>query len=474
MKYNKTTTTKTENLAGGEALKVDEKYELVSILLTSFVKDQFYRSENLTTKSVEKLIAQIGDKLFVAKAAVFARTKYGMRSISHLIASDIAKTVKGEKWTKNFFDKVVHRVDDMLEILALYFGKNGKPMPNSMKKGFREAMGRFDEYQLAKYRGDGKAVSLVDLVNLIHPKPTDKNAEAIKKLVADELKQKKTWESKLSATGKADTEEKKAELKKEAWADLIKNKSIGYFALLRNLRNIIEQSPEVTMAACSLLTDENLIKKSLVLPFRFITAQEQIEEMHGSKEAREVIQAINSAIEISLQNVPKFDGDTLVVLDTSGSMEGQPAKIGSLFAAVLTKTNNADFMMFSDDAQYKNLNLGDSVATIAKGMRFQCGGTNFHAIFQEANKKYDRIIILSDMQGWVGYDSPVRTFNGYKIKYGANPHIFSFDLQGYGTLQFPQSQVYCLAGFSERVFDIMKLLEVDRQALINEIDKIEL
>jgi 60 kDa SS-A/Ro ribonucleoprotein len=66
----------------------------------------------------------------------------------------------------------------------------------------------------------------------------------------------------------------KAELKAEAWAELLRTRKIGYFALLRNLRNIAEQAPELVPTACELLTDERLIRKSLVLPFRFSTALE--------------------------------------------------------------------------------------------------------------------------------------------------------------------------------------------------------
>jgi hypothetical protein len=78
------------------------------------------------------------------------------------------------------------------------------------------------------------------------------------------------------------------------------------------------------------------------------------------------------------------------------------------------------------------------------------------------------------MQGWIGGNSPVENFEIYKKKYNCNPFIYSFDLQGYGTLQFPESKVFCLTGFSEKIFDIMKLLEQDKNALINEIEKIEI
>ena len=59
------------------------------------------------------------------------------------------------------------------------------------------------------------------------------------------------------------------------------------------------------------------------------------------------------------------------------------------------------------------------------------------------------------MQGWIGYHNPSNACNIYKAKTGANPFIYSFDLAGYGTLQFPEHQVFCLAGFSEKVFDLI-------------------
>ncbi|MDE1770632.1 MAG: hypothetical protein KGI28_08800, partial [Thaumarchaeota archaeon] len=45
---------------------------------------------------------------------------------------------------------------------------------------------------------------------------------------------------------------------------LIKERKIGYFALLRNLRNISEQAPEIMNEALEMLVDEKLIKSSLV------------------------------------------------------------------------------------------------------------------------------------------------------------------------------------------------------------------
>lgn len=473
------TTKRTVNLAGGKAYVENPKLELVSILLTSFVADQFYRTAGEGIDRVKELINQIKDKMFVAKAALYARTKFGMRSISHVVAGELAKEVKGETWSKRFFDKIVYRVDDMAEILAYYLSNYGKPVPNAVKKGFRAALSRFDAYHLAKYRGERNDISLVDVVNLVHPKPGEKNADALKKLVAGELTSTDTWESKLTKAGQdAENDEEKEELKASAWKELVLEKKIGYFALLRNLRNILEQGDKETQkAAFELLQDEKLIKKSLVLPFRFTKALEEIEKISGS---RDCIVAISKAIDIAVANVPVFEGKTLVALDCSGSMEGRPAEIGSLFAAILAKSNDSDLMLFSDSAEYRAVNPLDSTSSIAKSVKFASGGTNFHAIFEEANRKYDRIIILSDMQGWMSGGlgqrggAPDQTVSAYRKKFSANPFIYSFDLSGYGSLQFPENNVFAIAGFSDKVFDLMKLLEEDRNAMVAEIEKVEI
>lgn len=470
--------TLTENLAGGQAYSESKELELASILLTSFVSDQFYRSGNDTLQTLKSLLAKV-DPEFAAKAAIYARDKFGMRSITHALAGELTSRLSGANWGKDFYDKVVVRPDDMTEIISYYLAnktdKSKPKFPNALKRGFATAFDKFDGYQLAKYKMSNKDVKLVDVVNLVHPIPTEKNSEALNLLINDKLKNTDTWEAKLSAAGQtAEGEEDLAQLKADAWGELIATRKLGYFALLRNLRNIIAQAPQSVKAACEMLVDERLIKKSRVLPFRFATAYEEISKLGSNKEVREVLVAISNALEVSLVNVPKFEGETLVVMDVSGSMSGRPSEIASLFGAILAKANNCDVMTFSTNSQYKNYNPLDSVMSIRGSFRYSGGGTNFKSIFQNANKAYDNIVILSDMQGWMGYTSPTAEFNQYKKRFNCEPHVFSLDLAGYGTLQFPEKQVYCLAGFSEKVFDIIELLKTDRNALVNEIKAIQL
>jgi len=479
MKFNqslkqKTRSPNTVNLAGGQAHATSAKLELVSIMLTSFLGDQFYQTADETATRLIQLINECGDKQFVAKLALYARREAGMRSVSHLVAGELAHSVKGQEWTKRFFKKVVFRPDDVLEILAYCLAVYGKPIPNALKKGLGEALAGFDDYQLAKYRRDSAELKMVDAVNLVHPP----HSEALRRLVEGTLPPAETWETKLTQAGQAATSDTdKAVRKAEAWASLIRKKKLGYFALLRNLRNILEQAPELTDEVTKLLQNENLIRRSLVLPFRFRTALEAVEEIEAPPGTRrKVVSALNNAADRSLANVPRFGGRTLVAMDCSGSMLGQPMKIGSLFAAALYKSNEADLMLFASDARFETFNHGDATLSIAQRIeeKAEWGGTNFHAIFERAERRYDRVIILSDMQAWVGVRTPRKAFNDYVSRAGQRPRIYSFDLAGHGSLQFPEPEVYTLAGFSDKALETMKFLEQDKQALIRRIESIDL
>jgi hypothetical protein len=472
-KFNSTVkNNRTKNFAGGEAFKQNDKMQLISLLFTSFVKDKFYTSADQELEKLKQLVSTIPDKKFVAKTAIYTRNEFGMRSISHATASYLAPYLSGTSWGSSFFRKIIRRPDDITEILSHYSSHSGTKITNAMRKGFAKALEEFDEYKLAKYQGKNKAISLVDAVRLVHPK----NTEAIKGLVYGTIKPANTWETRLTQAGQnAKTEEEKDHLKQKAWKDLILSGDIGYFALLRNIRNILETDNETIDEALKLLQDEKRIKNSLVLPFRYQTAIDAITEVN-SERTRDALIAISNACEISLSNAPVFDGKTLVALDASASMRGKPITIGSLFAAVLYKTNNADLMLFHDNAQYITLNPQDSLGSLQRQIiqETNYGGTNFHAIFQEANKAYDRIIILSDMQGWMGFNAPTSSFQAYKDRLETNPKIYSFDLNGYGSLQFPEQNVYEIAGWSDKVFDLVKMMEEDKNAIINKIESIDL
>lgn len=472
----------TTNRAGGEAYRASAEYRLASLLLTSFVNDQFYRDANGVLVELTDLIGRV-DPGFAARAAVYARKEYGMRTITHAAAALLSKHLSGHAAAKAFYDQIVVRPDDMLEIRAALKLMGEHKLTNGMKKGFAAAFDRFDGYQIAKYRADNKDIKLVDMVNLVHPVPTGRNAAALRALVDGTLTNTETWEAKLSAAGTAATsDEDKADRKAAAWSELLRENKLGYFALLRNLRNILTQAPELVTTACEQLVDEKRLRGSKVLPFRLLTAYKQF---GGSDQnERRVLDALERAADLACANVPQLE-NTLVVIDNSGSMASWTAgskhalcnETGALFGFALAKRSGADLMEFGTSARM--ISYRNSQTALDFAMNFDKNnkvghGTDFKAIFNKIEKRYDRIVIFSDMQGWGGYFGPQDSFKEYKARTGADPFIYSVDLAGYGSLQFPETKVATMAGFSEKMFEVMAMVETDPQALINRVRAVEL
>lgn len=525
-RYNQKPTNTVEtvtNHQGGVSIKVDPKIELVSILANGF--DNTYY-EKLSDREIRfaDLIREISKKdlEFVAKALVYTRSVMGQRSITHFGSVALASELSGNEIAKRFFSKrdrkenqggIVYRIDDMLEIMACYQALNpGKPMPNSMKKGFRDTLESSDAYELAKYQGKGREVSLVDLINLVHPKPNIKMQPIFKSLMEGTLKQFNTVEDKNTSSGQEVAKKVKegtitkdeavAELKvaKESnYRELITTKKIGYLALLRNVRNILANSNEADLidSVCEMLTNKDAIHKSLIFPYQIDLAMEMIMETGSSTSRNRVIKALNDAYEISIPNMAEMgmNGRTAVVLDTSGSMNSQirlsnkahgsqsALDKGGLIAATFSKGLSADVYEFSNTCKRVNVNPLDTVNTIKEKIIRQGshGGTEFNSIFStlEKNGAYDRIFIISDMQGrddiingnqWSSKGKS--TYSNYVSKFGS-PHVYTIDLCGYGTTMFkPNNKVYQLFGYSSEMYELAKRMEIDPKALIKAIEAI--
>lgn len=506
------TSNKVTNFEGGTSYKLNPKHELIS-LMVSGLDNTFYEKLGDREKRFQDIIVKVAktDLEFVAKALVYTRSVVGQRTVTHFGSTVLAPFISGTELGKKFYGKrdrngkkggIVYRLDDMLEIVACYMALNpGKPLPNSMKKGFKSVLENSDTYELAKYQGKGKMVSLVDLVNLVHPKPTDKMVNTFSKLMKGELKQFNTVEDKNTESGKVISERLKSgeitkseaetqlkEAKEDNYRSLITSKKIGYLALLRNLRNILKNSTDHDLIdkAIHLLVDEKFIRKSLVFPHQIDLALEVLlEEFNTSNTlARKVYTALNTAYELSVPNLTELftSGRTAVVFDTSASMttkvtmaggrkNGSDSRLGkaALVAATLAKGINADVFHFASYCESVKFNPLDSINTIKNkfiGLEGKVGhGTSFGSIFTKLNKDYDRVFIISDMQGADSLSSS--TYD--------STHIYSIDLAGYGNTMFkPGKKIYSIYGYGSDIYELVKKVEIDPNVLIKEIEAIEI
>jgi 60 kDa SS-A/Ro ribonucleoprotein len=500
------------NFEGGTSYSLKPKYELVS-LMVSGLDNTFYEKLGERETRFRELITKLAktDLEFVAKALIYTRSEVGQRSVTHFGSTVLAPFLSGTELGKKFYGKrnrttktggIIYRLDDMLEIVACYMTLNpNKPLPNSMKKGFKDALETADTYELAKYQGKGKAVSLVDLVNLVHPKPSKEMVETFSKLMKGELKEFNTVESKNSETGqvvaarlksgeitKEEANTQLQESKESNYRDLITSKKIGYLALLRNLRNILKNSSDADLinGATNLLMNEAFIRKSLVFPHQIDLALEVILDEFGtsSTSVRSMITALNTAYELSIPNLTELftHGKTAVVFDTSASMtnkvtlsagrkNGSDSCIGkaALVAATLSKGINADVYHFASYCEGVKFNPLDSVNTIKNQfvkMEGRVGhGTDFNSIFTTLKGNYDRVFVISDMQG----ASRITPTSYSKM------HIYSIDMAGYGTSMFKAgNNIYSINGYGSDIYELVKKVEINPQVLIDEIEAIQI
>ena len=449
------------NAMGENTYQLSAKEELVSTCMTTFLSgDHYYETEKEVVNRIVNKLNEV-DPLFAAKLALYVRNEGNLRSVSHLIAATIAKRASGTEWSKRFYNKIVVRPDDMSEILSAYAVQNKmdlkkiRKIPNAIKKGFKTALERLDAYQIDKYKMNSRQVKMLDLVNLFHPKGTQRNQQAYHNLVNGEslagLYASKVLEKEMTKAGQKtqgkSVQEKEA-AKKEAIENVLSNvKGMPIMNLLRNLRNIILYAPKSVDDACAQLTNETAVLNSRLLPFRFATAYEEIEKMSFSdkksdtsiafeedynnqtitatefaKLKEKVLNAIEDALQISCQNIPELEGNTAILIDHSGSVRGDSggssrvsafskttsAMIGNLFGSMMAyRQKNVYIGLFGDrlipvkvDRSQRLLDFNKK--SFDKGAN--CGGGTEQGIydfFRQAireKKKIDNIIVFSDCQ----------------------------------------------------------------------------
>ena len=442
------------NEMGEKAYMMEAKEDLVATVLTTFLSDSYYEKESEIISRIKDALSKV-DPLFVAKLALYARNEANMRSVTHLLAGELAKRISGSDWAKRFYSKIVVRPDDMTEILAYYAHINGNKLnkiPNSIKKGFKKALERLDAYQIDKYKMKNKDISMIDLVRLFHPCPTKKNEEAYRRLIngesLDDLYSAKTIEKTMSKAGSmAKNDDEKAELKNNAIQDVLNtDKGMSMLSLLRNLRNIILISPDSVDEACRQLTIKEKVLNSRILPFRFASAYEEIEKLTYTKPhiktsiafesdikqnivseevfnklKTKVLDSIETALQYSVNNIPSLSGNTAILIDHSGSVRGDmgghsrvsafskttTAMIGNLFGSMMAyRQKNVYIGLFGDKLINVPINRNKKMLdfnSLSFNLGASCGGSTEDGLYQflytaiKENKKVDNLIIFSDM-----------------------------------------------------------------------------
>lgn len=492
----------TVNYEGEVAYKLTPKMELYTLVCTASLQKKFYTEADECIKRLRSLLPKV-PVAFAAKLAIYAREQMYLRSIPLVIAVELLK-LERSKLTEDLVERVIQRADEIPEILSYFQLANKRKgtkklnkLPNALKKGVARAFYKFDEYQFAKY-DRATEVTIRDAMFLTHPKPI-KEKEKLFKMIADKkLPVPYTWETELSRDDGTS--------KKEKWESLIASKKVGYMAQLRNLRNMLEENVDNIQIVLDNLANPINVVRSRQLPFRFFSAYRAVADI-GAFKASAVMEALETAMQCSTINIKGFNENTNVVIacDMSGSMQTpisarsmiQNFEIGLTLGMLLqSRCKSVITGLFGDDWKVVQLPRTDILANTHKlanmigVVGYSTNGYKAIRYLLENKLVADKVFIFTDCQLWdsdttAGYYMSSRGIEGTSTtiknewaKYkqlAPDAKLYLFDLAGYGNtpIDLSTKDVYMIAGWSEKVFDVLDAIEKGESNL-SEVERIEI
>lgn len=414
------------------------------------------------------------------KVAADLRQQENMRVTPQviLVRAAMHDAVKGTDLISRYSGEIIRRADEPATQLAYWiatYGENGRrgktPIPSRLKRAWARALEGFNEYQLAKYRMENRAVKTVDVVSICHP-----SSDAVSKLVKGELKTSgKTWESVVSAEGST----------KESWEKSFEK--MGHMALLRNLRNLAEKGVDLKKVAAKLIKGAPEGKQ---IPFRYFSAYKELE----GKVAPDLLDAVEEAMEISIGNLPHFSGRVMSLVDNSGSAHGAGpsswskmtiAEIGNLTGVFTAKAADEGYVgVFGDRLETVPVRKKSSTFDLLQKVNkvgYEIGGGTEHGIWlfwdQAIRNKehWDTVFVYSDMQaghgGLFGTDEALyrdyrfpgsehyidvpKLIAEYRKRVNPNVNVFLVQIAGYEDSILPEcyNRTYILGGWSPSVLN---------------------
>lgn len=409
-----------------------------SVMSCMLFEREFYEDGEQIADRIIQLAHQV-DPEALANLAIEARHESNLRHVPLLLLSVLVKTGSGraDGLVRITIASVISRADEIAEFVAMYWRNGKKPLSAQMKKGLAAAFSKFDRYQLARYNRK-YAVKLRDVMFLTHPKPglNHKNKYIWRDLANNQLKSPDTWEVSLSA-GKD---------KRETFTRLLKEGKLGYLALLRNLRNMVESGVEHDLIEEAIRTGNS----ERALPFRFIAAARACPQLEFT---------IDQALLKKLSREHSFNGDTIILVDVSLSMCGllssksdlnrmdAAASLASIFR--IGRREKLRIFTFSNDIVEVPRRYGmagiDAIVNSQKSR-----GTDLGLAVCHVNKlEHDRLIVITDEQSQTRVPDPV-VRKAYMVNVASNENGV-----GYG----PWTHI---DGFSENVLNWMHAIESDQ------------
>ncbi len=483
----------------------DTRSELFLLAVSNMVgEDTFYERARERDDRYCVLVrrAALEDPGWTASFLGWLRGTANMRSASLVGAAEYVKARLDAAGTRlgdypvlenrQVIASVLQRADEPGEMLAYWMSKYGRAIPKPVKRGVADGVRRlYTERAVLKYDTASAGFRFGDVIDLVHPSPDgDKRwqgdlfshaldrrhnrgtapdpdvlpmlarnlaflesvAERAERLLDAEAVKRAglTWENVLSLAG--DRLDKRA-----VWEAVIP--SMGYMALLRNLRNFDQAgvSDGVAEQVAARLADPDEVARSRQFPFRFLAAYNAAPSLRWSW-------ALEKALNASLANVPALPGRTLVLVDRSGSMFGAISKRSGLNradsaaifgTALALRADAADLVEFGTGHRTIRPKAAASVLAVLKKFT-SLGGTNTAEAVRATYRGHDRVVIVTDEQAWGGHGGADPTG-----QVPATVPVYTWNLAGYAHGHGPSGDGHrhTFGGLTDTAFKLIPLLE---------------
>jgi 60 kDa SS-A/Ro ribonucleoprotein len=476
--------TNTTNEAGGAAYAFGPEASLAQLAATGTLNDTAYRRAEDQLTQVLALAAQI-DPLFVAKTAVYARSRGAMKDMPALLTAYL--TVAEPDLAVRVFGRVIDN-GRMLRtfVQIMRSGQVGRQSLGSRPKRLIRQWLEQASLQKLMTAATGKNPSLADIVKMVHPAPKTAQQRAFYgwllgkpydlAALPSEIAAFEAWKHDPSSPLPPVPFEwlTAFPLTPEQWADQASR--MGWHALRMNLNTLARHGaftvPGTAEMVAQRLADTKTLRKVQVMPYQLLVALGQVDEGVPLK----VHAALEDALEASLSTVPQLSGRVLICPDVSGSMHcsatgyrpGASSVVrcidvaALITAAVLRQNPQARVMPFAECVKPITLSPHARLAVNAEKLAaLGGGGTEVSAPLAMVNAQQldvDTVLFVSDNASWVlpSHHNATETMRHWASLKTRNPgaKMICLDIQPHTSTQAPdRDDIINIGGFSDAVFD---------------------
>ena len=494
----------TVNEAGGLAFNLTEKQALAQLAVTGCLNNTYYLSDKDQLNQVKELAYKVDNK-FLAKVAIYSRKHGFMKDMPALLTAILSakeKNLNGKKYFPVVFNQVCDNskmIRNFVQIIRS--GETGRKSFGTQPKRLISNWFNDTSEEVVFRSSIGKNPTIGDVIKMVHPKPKDKQKEALFGYLTkrdynfDNLPDiVKNYEAFKKDPVNVEIPNLSFEmlaglgLSKKQWIEVARKCTWTQARMNLNTfkrHNVFDDKETVDILAKRIANSE-LIKRAKVFPYQLMIAY------FNAKDMPEKIKcALREALDISCSNVPVIEGQTYVMLDVSGSMQSSITgntngygkqsvascvDVAALMASAIFKKNpDTVILPFDTDVHVKPNSFYDksvleNAETLAK---FGGGGTYCHLplkYLNDNNMKGSTVIYVSDNQSFIDVkynnlynyrakDSLKTIYQWDKFKKN-NPEakLICIDIQPYTTVQAQnRSDILNVGGFSDRVFDIISI-----------------